>query len=377
MSTPAGIRLFVDAHVFDSEFQGTRTFIKGIYTILAGQPGLVIYMAAFDTDNLKKNFPDHDNIVFIKYRSTSGFTRLITDIPSIIRKYDIQYAHFQYITPVFKNCRYITTTHDVIFNEYPAEFSLTYRLVKNFLFKVSALRSDIITTVSAYSRKSIRKYLKVKSKEIHVVPNGVAEKFFVPYDKAASKSFIANKYGIGKFILYVSRIEPRKNHILLLKAWLELELYRQDCHLVLLGHQSIRVPGLDETLNGLPENVKRFIYIKSDIGDTDLLEFYRSALLFVYPSKAEGFGIPPLEAAALKTPVLCSNTSAMSAFDFFGEDLINPLDDESFKTKLQHAVNNPHNEAYLDNLSGIIRREYSWARSAQKLYEIILKDKKH
>src|SRR6185369_10843899 len=124
MNPPTGIKLFVDAHVFDSEFQGTRTFIKGIYTALAGQPGLTIYMAAFDIDNLRKNFPDQNNIVFIKYKSASGFRRLISDIPAIIRKYDIQYAHFQYITPLFKNCRFITTTHDVIFNEYPAEFSL-------------------------------------------------------------------------------------------------------------------------------------------------------------------------------------------------------------------------------------------------------------
>src|SRR6266496_2117905 len=123
----SSIKLFVDAHVFDNGYQGTRTFIKGIYSILAQNNNVRLFLGAYDIDNLERNFSRGD-ISFIKYRSASSLFRLGYDIPSIIRRYKINYAHFQYICPVIKNCRFIVTTHDVIFNEYPDEFSKDYRI---------------------------------------------------------------------------------------------------------------------------------------------------------------------------------------------------------------------------------------------------------
>lgn len=368
-----GIRIFVDAHVFDGEFQGTRTFIRGIYSILGQKPGIQLYFGANDIENLKKNFPQNENTGFIQYKTSSGLARLMFEIPSIIKKYRIDFAHFQYFVPPVRNCKFIVTTHDVIFNEYPEEFSWWYRVRKNFLYRISALRADIITTVSGYSKKSIQKYLGIRSKEIYITPNGVGSHFFEEGDRKRSQQFIMQNYGLEKLILYVSRIEPRKNHALLLKAFLELELYQRGYYLVLLGHETTRTPEFDRIMDRLPAEIKKFIWINGDVSDEVLVEFYRAATVFVYPSKAEGFGIPPLEAAALKTPVLCSCTSAMDDFDFFGEDLFDPLNYDEFKKKLRNAIDAPHDEAYLRNLSELIRQNYTWERSAEKLYEIILK----
>lgn len=369
------IRLFVDAHVFDEKFQGTRTFIKGIYSILAQQQGLTVYMGAFDIDNLKKDFPENDNIVFIKYKSRSGFSRLLYDIPLIIKRHKIGYAHFQYIIPIWKNCRYVTTIHDVIFNEYPGEFPLSYRLIKNFLFGSAARRSDIVTTVSGYSKAAIQKYLGIKPGKIHITHNGVSSKFFEPYDKKQAEDYIYNKYGIRKIILYVSRIEPRKNHISLLNAFLDLKLYSRGYHLALIGYESIKVPAFDKTVDNLPPEAKQFVFISSEIDDTDLLALYRASTVFVYPSKAEGFGIPPLEAAALKVPVICSNTTAMSDFTFFGGNHIDPSDHDLLKRRLSDTIDRPHDEAYLTGLAETIRQQYSWTASAENLYQAILNDR--
>jgi glycosyltransferase involved in cell wall biosynthesis len=366
-------RILVDAHVFDGEFQGTRTFIQGIYSVLAGKDDIEIYLAANNIEQLKKDFPSRPNVFFLSFKSNSGMARLSYEIPSLVRKYRIDFAHFQYIVPLVKNCRFIVTTHDVIFNEYPEEFSSSYRRTKNLLYRLSALRSDILTTVSGYSKRSIRKYLGIKKKPILITPNGVADRFFVEHNKEESRNYIRQQYGIGKFILYVSRIEPRKNHALLLKAFLDLQLYAKGYYLVLLGHESIKVPDFDSLLASLPEAAKDKLILRRDVNDEDLLQFYRAADLFVYPSKAEGFGIPPLEAAALKTPVLCSNTSAMSDFNFFGKDQFDPYNEGEFKEKLINALENPHNPSYLEQLSRQIREKYSWEASAQKLYEIIVK----
>jgi glycosyltransferase involved in cell wall biosynthesis len=371
MKTNEYIRLFVDAHVFDGPHQGTRTFIKEIYNILSQKKDVLMFFAAFDIDNLKKIFPTCENVFFIKYKSPSSFSRLIYEIPGIIKKYKIDFAHFQYISPLVKKCKYIVTTHYIIFKEYPKEFSKIFRYAKFWIYKHSAIRANILTTVSNYSKMSIIKYFGINPERIHIIPNGINPKFFEPYDKQESMKFIFLKFGFDKFILNVSRIEPRKNHFLLLKAYLELQLYSEGYHLVFLGHYTISVPEFDDLLNTLPDKIRQYIFMKSDINDEYLLEFYRSAAVFVYPSKAEGFGIPPLEAAALKIPVICSNTSALSDFSFFGESHINPNEENMLRNALSTQLNYPPDYNYLGEVSATIKNDYSWDKSAEHLYHLI------
>jgi len=363
------IKILVDAHVFDGGFQGTRTFIKGIYQALLHRPDVIIFLAAFDIKNLRKEFGEKENLVFIPFKSRSAWYRLAIDIPSLVRKHQIDYAHFQYFTPLIKNCKLIITTHDVIFNEYPEEFSRAFRVRKNLLFRLSAHRADILTTVSSYSAQSIRKYLGIQNKKIYITPNGVDGKFFEPFDKGQAAQFIFEKYGVSNFILYVSRIEPRKNHRLLLQAYLDQQWYSKGFYLVLLGYETIPVKEFDEIIGQLSPEIRKFIFIKEDVDNHDLLEFYRAATLFVYPSKAEGFGIPPLEAAALKTPVLCSNTSAMSDFTFFEDKLFDPYDEDGFRKKLQHTLESKPDENFLERVSQAIRQKYTWEHSADVLYQ--------
>ncbi|HSU27926.1 MAG TPA: glycosyltransferase, partial [Chitinophagaceae bacterium] len=198
------IKLFADAHVFDNEYQGTRTYIKEIYSQLARIPELEIYLGAYEPEKLAEIFQGIPNIRFIKYPGKSAFTRLLYSIPELITRYRIDFAHFQYILPPSKKCTYIVTIHDVTLNEFPGEFSYPYRLSKKMLYRDAAKRADIITTVSAYSRRSIQKYIGTTDQPIHIIPNGVSKRFFLPYHKEISKKWIHEKFGISKFILYVS-----------------------------------------------------------------------------------------------------------------------------------------------------------------------------
>lgn len=376
MKNDRPINVFVDAHVFDGEYQGSRTFIKEIYNLLALKQDLQLHLGAYDIENLKKHFPGRSNVTFIKYESKSRYLRLLRDIPAIIKNNNIEYAHFQYIIPLLKKCRYIVTLHDVIFCDYPEEFSLSYRLVKKYLYRRSAAIADIVTTVSEHSKASIRKHLiPGRNNTIHIIPNGVHDRFFQPYNKEAAQTYIAQRYGFDKYILYVSRIEKRKNHVAALKAFLDLQLHSAGYHLVFLGHETKKVTELDELLSSLPETTRQSIYIDATVSDEDLLNFYKASATFVYPSRAEGFGIPPLEAGALRIPVICSNTSAMEAFTFFGKNHIDPQDYELFKKRLHEIITNSPGENDLAQLSETIRQQYSWTSAAEQLYSAIMKDR--
>lgn len=374
MTSHSNIKLFIDGHSFDKEFQGTRTFIREIYYEMSKLTDKVsFYIGANDIENLKKEFAFMRNCHFVQYSSSSAMQRLNVDIPRIIKKHGIQLAHFQYIAPFRKYCNYIVTTHDILFNDFKEEFSLSYRVVRNLLFRYSIQRADIKTTVSDYSKNRISYHYGIPSSEIHVVKNGVSDEFYKPYDKEKAQQSIAATHGITDYILYVSRLEPRKNHALLLKTFINQKLYEKGISLVFIGRSTIADGELEAMQNIMPQEARSHFFRIDQVNNEDLLTFYRGARIFVYPSKAEGFGIPPLEAGAMKIPLLCSNKTAMSDFTFFGDRFFDPQDESSFGHKLTNLLFSPQDPERCSRISEEIRKQYSWTASAKTLLDLIMK----
>ena len=96
----------------------------------------------------------------------------------------------------------------------------------------------------------------------------------------------------------------------------------------------------------------------------------RGAKACVYPSIAEGFGIPPLESIAAKIPTLSSNQTAMSDFTFMNEFLFNPYNLNQFKSKLKLILKN-ENEYNFQSLAEQSKTIYSWEKSMNVLKESI------
>jgi glycosyltransferase involved in cell wall biosynthesis len=370
--SPLPIKVFVDAHLFDQEFQGSRTFLKEIYTRLAARSDVQLFLAAFDPDNLRREFNNDNRILYLQYSSRSRWKRLLFDIPMMIRRNKIDVAHFQYIIPPLrKYCSYLVTIHDVIFEEHPADYNYPYRITRRKLYRTAAQNADILTTVSSFSKRSIEKYLDIPEGKTDIIPNAVGDRFFVPFDKKTAREKILKKYGIDKYILYVSRFEPRKNQVQLLEAYLSLELYKEGIQLVLVGHPTLPIPAFQQLLDRLSSSQRPFIRILHEVNDEELLLFYQAAQLFVYPSKAEGFGIPPLEAAALKIPVICSNDTAMSEYTFFDKNLIDIQNSENLKLRIRDILENPIPADELEKIAEKVKELYSWDRSAERLYNLI------
>ena len=367
-------KIFVDAHVFDGEYQGTLTYIKELYTnILEVNNKVTIYFGANKIENVKKNFDKYPNAQFVQYTSKGRLNRIFIEIPRIINDLNCTHAHFQYIIPFKKhrNCKYIVTIHDILFNDFPKEFSKLYRLQRNGLFYLSAKRSDYLLTVSNYSKRKISEQYNIKESDIIVTLNAVSEEFYqFNSTKIESRTYIFKKFNVKKFILYVSRIEPRKNQILLLNAFVKEKLWERGFTLVLIGSNSLQ-SGLFEELESLENKIRKSIVWIEQVSDIELKHFLNAAECFVYPTKAEGFGIPPLEAGVLLTPVLCSNATAMDDFEFFKPHFFDPDDTIEFNKLFLNFIEN-NDMIDLKAIRKTISNRYRWEESAKIMLEKII-----
>lgn len=355
------MRLLVDCHVFDGKFQGTRTYLQGIYTnLISCSYDLELYFAACDIEKLRNIFGEADNVNYVPLHTNSSLKRLIWEFPRIIKKYRIDYAHFQYISPLKKCCKEIVTIHDLLFLDYPEFFPLLYRLKNKLFFKRSAKRADVLLTVSEYSKNEIIKHFGIDAAYINITPNGI----LLP-KKNNGIPDIKSKYGLDKYILTVSRIEPRKNHQLLLQAFVEMKLYENGYKLVIVGAEDLKNDVFYHYYNSLSVNIKSKILI-IQVPFLDLVSLYKNAALFVFPSFAEGFGIPPIEAIALGCTTLCSNTTAMADFDFLGNKLFDPYNLEELKEKINYWLK--HSNMNLGKEQEAVKKRYNWKRIADVFY---------
>ncbi len=365
------MKWFVDAYLLNKEFQGTRTYISALYKGMARKhQHIQFYFGMFYNQEIEKEFESFSNIHFIHLKYSSRLRRMVNEIPSIIENEKMDFAHFQYMIPfrLSKSCKYIVTIHDLLFNEEKDLFSYGYRLTRNLWFKWSAKRADNIFTVSNYSRDSIHRFYNIPYAKIGITSNGVSQKYFADYDKIKAVKHIEEAYGFSNYILYVSRIEPRKNQALLIESFLKLGLSKQGYNLVLIGKRSLEYKDFENLLRD--KGVEQGIYYFEQVSEKDLFDFYKGASAFVYPSKAEGFGIPPIEAGALKIPVLCSNATALSDFSFFEPFTFNPFDGNNFSDILKKFIGEL-NEIDTESIRNIIHENYSWEHTVDQLSRVL------
>lgn len=347
------MKILIDAHIFDGKFQGTRTYIKGLYTeLIKRNPSWEFVFVATDIKNLESEFPNQANVSFEKYRFKNQFIRLLLELPYIILKRDADYSHFQYISPLIKVGKYIVTNHDILFLEkrFKDYFPFFFKLIKKPLFYWSSIKADVLLTVSKYSQESISKEYKIPISNIGITPNAVTP---LINDKSESEQ--------KRNILYVSRIEPRKNHVSILKAFVNLKLKDKGYKLVFVGKYDHQYAEFDEYIAENKDLLKDSLVILAGISEQEMITQYNLAELVVFPSLAEGFGIPPLEAAVMNIKVVCSNATAMKEFDFFRYHY-NPENQEELEELLIQSISDK--EYPYDQIRENILGAYNWKYAA-------------
>jgi glycosyltransferase involved in cell wall biosynthesis len=197
--------------------------------------------------------------------------------------------------------RQVLTVHDAATLDHPEWFERKFALWYSAMLPRLIRKVRAIITVSHFSKERIVRLTGVEQERVHVVFNGVSQRFR-PADSNAIKQIRIDFKLSGPYILFVGSLEPRKNLALLLEAW---RLGGFDgATLAVVGGSGHMFPKFH--LGSIPEGVRLLGCVKDEI----LPVLYSGATAFVYPSIYEGFGLPPLEAMACGCPVALSDIPA-------------------------------------------------------------------
>lgn len=253
----------------------------------------------------------------------------------------------------------ITVIHDVAFLHNPDWYSKKAAYFFKWIVGRSVSASKHIITVSDFSKREIQKYLHVPEEKISVIPEGISTTIL-----SLSKNEYPNKW--GNYILAVSTLEPRKNLVNLIKAFLNTGL--NDFKLLIAGASNRTVFNDPELIRY--RNNERIVFL-GYTGDENLAALYKNARLFAYISYYEGFGIPPLEALISGTPVLASNLSSIPEVLGTYAAYCDPFNVEDISEKLSELT--LKGERIKDGIISEVAEKYNWERSAQMFLQTITK----
>jgi glycosyltransferase involved in cell wall biosynthesis len=221
---------------------------------------------------------------------------------------DVYHPTLNRIMPAVRSRRIVVTQHDCTHERFPHLFRNTdaFIRVKRKIFSLA----DAIVCVSESSREDLLHFYDLDEAKTHVVHHGFSPleedptiKPIEPLERTDPRSRLPE----APYLLYVGSRTDYKNFMLLLEAYAQAGL-SEDYRLVAVGGgpssatEEIRISQL-----GLAGRVS----LMPRASDRALAKLYRNASLFVYPSRYEGFGFPPLEAMSLGCPVLANRTSSI------------------------------------------------------------------
>lgn len=354
---------------------GVGTYIWNLVRNIAEIDSSNEYLLIGSHRNFHELGPLPSNFKQLYQPEENGFWRNNAVIPLALRRQHVDVVHVpHHEAPFLAASNLVVTIHDCVHVLFPHEDSSKVQNYRGYLrTKRVVQKAKHVLAVSRSTKDDLINIFDLQESKISVVHNALDERFAFTHVLDEKKQVLERYQLKDPFVLYSGRIRPHKNLHRLIEAFAVLkseladsEQYR-NLKLIIIGdelskHQYLR---LTVIRSGAQQDVRFFGFVPYPI----LRVFYQAAELFAFPSLYEGFGLPPLEAMANRTPVLASNTSSLPEVLEDAAVLVNPenvfdiargmkliLSDEAVRQKLVQK--------------GVAQvGKFSWKLAAQKVLE--------
>jgi glycosyltransferase involved in cell wall biosynthesis len=264
----------------------------------------------------------------------------------------------------------LTTIHDLGFKRYPelyGSFELRYQ---KWGLTWAVKKATKIITVSHFTKQELLAfYPQIDSQRIIVIYHGYSPEYDSRHPQSEIKKVLARYNLTQPYLLFVGRVEKKKNIIRLLQAFYQLIKEGRQEKLVLVGRPGLGFSQIELFIreHRLEDQVKILGYVTA----SDLPYLYQGCEVFVFPSLYEGFGIPLLEAFASGKPVICSDIAPLREIGQKAVLYFDPYSILDIAQKIKYLLDNPSLKEQLIQ-KGLERvKNFSWSQCALETLKII------
>lgn len=370
------LKIGIDARFFGSIGKGLGRYTQKLIENLEQIDGENIYYVFLKKENWDEYQPANPN--FKKVLADIPWYTLREQIflPRLLRKFNLDLIHFPHFNVPFfwSGSKFVVTIHDLILFHYPTVRASTLspflylfkKLAHRLVIKRAISHAAKIIAVSEHTKKDIVERFRISGEKVALTYEAVDQKQNIPVGMDSNS--ILKKYGIIRpYLLYVGNAYPHKNLERLLLVFREVAKRHRHLHLVLVGKEDYFYRRLKKFAT---ENQARNIIFADFVPDEELSVIYKDALLYVFPSLYEGFGLPPLEAMSRMVPVVSSNTSCLPEILGNAAHYFDPEGMAGMAEAIERAITDSElrKKLILDGANQI--KKYSWKKMAEETLRI-------
>lgn len=285
------------------------------------------------------------------------------ELPYLLARHGVDLFHATTFSAPFVGggARTLLTLHDMIYLDLPLLYGRTLDGYFRTATRRLASRAAGVVTVSEFSRRQVERHFCIPAERVDVVPCGIDARFHPATDGEVADVKRRLKLP-DEFLLYVGGFVAHKNVPSLLRGCARV---KDAPPLVLCGRFSETVrPEIDRLGMG-----PRTLTLPGQGHDT-LPALYSAARAFVFPSRYEGFGMPPVEAMACGAPTIVSDAGSLPEVTG-GAALVYPVDDEeALAERLREVLASDGLRRELALAGRIRAAQFTWESAARKMAAI-------
>lgn len=332
---------------------GTETYARELVPALGKQLGrddqLIIFCGKESRDLFKES--KKLKIIVLPIFSANRLVRILAEqvllpVYCLVYKLDIIFS-LGYSAPFIHRCPSVVTIHDLNWYYHPEDFGGTSRFIWEYLTRFSAATANHVITDSHPSAESIMQVLHIPSSKVTTILHGTPTTIKVK-----------PKVSKNPYLFTVLANYPHKNLSTLLKAFTKLRKSFKTLELVVCG------------LGNQPSSGEGVHYL-GYVTQEELVAIYLGASVFVFPSRYEGFGYPPLEAMSYGIPVVSSNAFSLKEVVGNGGILVSPNAVDEYVQSITKLLEDSKFRQQVVNRGKIRIMELNWVHTADRTLKLL------
>jgi glycosyltransferase involved in cell wall biosynthesis len=263
----------------------------------------------------------------------------------------------------------VVTVYDLAFLEHPETSVPSLAAYLNKVVPEAVAAADVVAAISHATKQALITHYNAPPAKITVIPCGVGQQFQRITDQTRLEE-MRRKFELqNPLILSVGTLEPRKNHLGLIKAFSEAQAsHKSAAMLAIAGGKGWMYEETQQLVAELKlEHKVRFL---GRVSEGELIALYSLADVFAFPSFFEGFGMPPLEAMACGSPVITSNTSSLPEVVGDAALLVDPHDVQAIAQAITEVLENEPLRDDLRQKGYVQAQRYTWSQAASKMLAV-------